>query len=767
MIPADCSASSTSTTAFPLQHFTEAHLSGYQLGDEALTKPFQLLPDQPPSNALYFIGRDTALSVLDLSYNRLTPAIIKPLLETIATLPMLTVLRLSGNLLGSAAQPSSTGTATLLTAHGEGDNGDALSLLKESPSNETFDCLPAPAAQLGRWLATSPPLQELCLYQCGLNDRDVHALLRGLVRQGDATLSSPSPLATLQLAGNPACTWHSVRMVLELVKDLGNKSLCVVELESAPPGTAVRFEYACTPDGHFRSGKTTIPALDEKQGDKVGVPVQESMLKELSPGQVTRFRSRRRHLRSELDGTHVLLPALMSELHAILSARRAAAAAAADSSTSVDSPPRNEAAPQAVQAMDAETEIANDNGSNGDTMGDAAVDEVDPRVEDASAAGETLETEEAHGTPDSTADAATGKLPSRRTAPPPFLSSVPRRQTPQERRAARFEAPERIARVMAEARAYRHHIHPLQVDTRTPPCADVHTHSTSSLYGSESAAATWYAQEGFILRPNGISKVLVAPVLPGSAAERRNVTLEEMEDRRLQACWCTPHNATSAANYAGTLHYHCLREGEAVRHRGGDAVAAVNSRRAQERKKAAAAVGAKQLPPIAAAEPSAADAGSPLQGGDGSAPRAYLACCGTGHSCLSTSVAMYSPLHAQRMRNILMTQSMKRMPSSAPAMPAGGARPVSSRERVTDRLNTVGRRPVHARGSSAPASSSRASGGVGQRLTEAMLRGGERAVHTTSSGHSAALNYSPVTFFSSPHVPCAAGIQVEESMGGV
>ncbi|KPA80844.1 hypothetical protein ABB37_04267 [Leptomonas pyrrhocoris] len=800
---ATCPPSSVSTTAFLLQPFAQVHLAGYKLGDDALTQPFQLSLEQPPASALAFLGRDTALSVLDLSYNNLTSTVVEPLLRAVAELPMLTVLRLSGNALGSAVKLPGAASPTEPKEEPNNDDDDTLCLVGGASSDEAWAASPTPAAQLGRWLATNPPLRELFLHQCEFRDHDVHAVLRGLIPHPDSTTSSS--LTTLQLAGNPACTWRSARMVLQLVRNLGNTTLRAVELEGAPADTAVRFEYACAADGHFRSGKTLIAQVDGGEGEAAvgatdaaaaAVVVSETTLHELTPGQSARFRSRRRHLREELDGTHVMLPALIHEIDAILSVRRAAAATEAAAAAAAEVIVKDalvEAAPQELQPpTDAAVEM--ENGGDGGSLREVAVDAAAEDA-DAHAADDSPHTVAEDGDdgdrdaflPNAAAEAAMEKPPfSPPTRPPRFLTCSHMRKSLQVRREARFETPQRIARVMAEAEAFRHRIHPLQVDTRAPPCVDVHARSTSSQFGSESAAAPWYAKEGFVMRSNGLSNVLVAPVLSGAASARRNVLLEEMEDAPLQACWCTPRNATSAANYAGILHYHCVLEGEAVRHRGGTATTA-STRKGQSQKKdgaskatgvtgaGATGAGSMQLPPLVSAESPAAGAGaaaaaaavgveSPIIDGG---VRTYLGCCGTGHVCLSASAsAMRGPQRAQRMRTMLLTQSAKRLPSSSSSS-AAAVRPATSHGGgggVTGRLGSLRRAPPRARVSSAPSLSLKTDDDDDDGLPckASDMFSGAKTVHQTTNGLAVALNYSPVAFFAAPHVACAAGIQMEE-----
>lgn len=742
---ADTPSFDTTTASFHLQPFEDVRVAGYQLVNDALLQRLSLAPDQPPCSALSLLSRNTALSVLDLSYNNLTAAIVQPLLDAIGELPVLTVLRLSGNPLGSASASSAKETAGLHQVP-KGNNDElVLEMGEEEKAKEPRGSAQTPASQLGRWLATKPALQELALFQCGLNDYDVQALVRGLVNSpghSSSPSSSSSSLTTLQLAGNWACTWRSAKLLLELVKSSGgnNTSLRVVELEGAPPATDVRFEYACTPDGHFRSGATLVA-----QADARGAPaaVSESDLNALTPGQSSRFRSRRRHLRDDLDGTRVMLPALMMELNAVLAARRAADGDAAVAHA------RNDAAATAAGA-----ETPNTTDAKPEAMAIQDPDEATTSAAHASA-DEGNVAADAH-THRATASAASAS-PS--ATPPLFMTASHARATPQERRAARFEAPERLAHVMAEAYAFRRHVHPLQVDTHAPSCADIHARSTSSQYGNEAAASTWYAREGFVLRANGMARVLVAPVLSGAASARRNVLLEEVEDRTLQACWCTPRNSTNAANYAGSLHYHCVREGDPVRHSGG---VTTRVRRTQRRTAATRATGTS-LPPLSGA----ATAVSPVEEHARSGGRSYLACCGTGHTCLSASIVADGTQRSGRMRAALLTQSLPYTSAAdlRPATSPGG--PLMSFTAATSlpaagRVGAVGRRgPRPHRGSSALSSTASDHLLAAPRAT---MFGGATTVHTTSNGVEVALNYSPVKFFAGPHVSCAVGIEVEECM---
>lgn len=750
-------ADATATTAALLQPFTEVHLAGYQLGNSALLHALTVAPDQPPCTPLSLLSRNTALTVLDLSYNHLTVDVVEPLLAAVGQLPVLTVLRLSGNSLGSAGP----------AAQGEEKSEDELHLNADDGSTGEEKSTTA-AAQLGRWLASGPALQELALFQCCLNDHDVLALLRGLVVAPKQHTSTTSALTTLRLAGNPACTWRSAALALELVTETGrNEMLRVVELEGAPPGTDVRLEYACTPAGHFHSGATLIAAVDARG---VTQEVSAEDMRGLTPGQAARFRARRRHLRDDLDGTRVMLPALMRQLRDILSTRQAADAAAKEEMTTQTTEVKADGTPYKKGAVaDAGASLldrANAVAAAVITALEATRSDVQGEDKMENEGGDAASMQKANGAEERGAASPPASAAAPRNAhsagsaslltnPPLFLTSRHARSSPQERRSARFEAPQRLAQVMADAVAFRRHIHPMQVDTHAPTCSDVHTRSTNSQYGSESSASTWFAKEGFVLRANGMTRVLVAPVLSGSAAPRQNVALEDVEDHPLQACWCTPRNTTNAATYAGALHYHCVREGDPVRHNGG---ATARVRRAQ-RKKAegtSAAAGRAVLPPLGGA--AAADhqpAAEHARSGNG---RAYLACCGTGHTCLSSPVIAGGTLRTQRMRTTLLTQSLPRAPF-ADLRPATSHRGEASSAGRVGSSAAAGRVSRQLRGASAPSSASSSSRGTAPAVT---MFGGAKTVLTTSSGVSGALNYSPVAFFASPHVACAAGIEVKE-----
>jgi hypothetical protein len=781
-----CSASAVSASAFLLQPFAEVHLAGYQLGNDPLTTPTTLFPKQPPVSPLCLLGRNTALSVLDLSYNGLSVAIMKPLLDAVGTLPALMVLRLSGNAIGSDATTGhgdtrdNTPTRKAVESGKEGSGA----LLDEDDNAQTA------AAQLGRWLATNPPLKELCLYQCALTDGDVQAVVRGLIPSKDTATPTSSSLTSLQLAGNPACTWRTAQMVLQLLTELGNESLLAVEMEGAPPATEVRLEYACTPDGYFRSGTTLVAAMDAVDANPhaEAATLSEAEWMALTPAQSTRFRSRCRYLREDLDGTHVMKPALMKRVHAVLAERRATAAATINTTASTDA----NAGCTTATLQSNHAGGGSEEGEGGvdrseqqrvlNNAGEAAVEEPNTcgEASSATAEGEEEVCSASSDTPrphSRVSSAASAKVTAPPSTPPLFLTGRSSRQSPQERRAARFETPERISRVMADAHAFRRHVHPMQVDTHAPACAEVHTPSTSSQYGSEAAAATWYARAGFVLRPNGMSKVLVAPVLSGAASARRNVLLTELEDRPLRACWCTPRKTTNATSYAGVLHYHCVREGDPVHHKGGLAATAVAyARRAQHEKKnkMAASTGAagekgsaQLLPPLTATATPAFAVSEYHPRSNDNGGRTYSACCGTGHACLSSAVAANGPLRSHRMRTALLAQSIRRSPSSASRFDRGGhdTRFPTSRGSEGRQLNGLLLRSPHPRSSSAPAMPPKTGGGVEGSTTTtapATMFGGATKLLTTSGGFSVAVNYSPVAFFSSPHVPCAAGIQVEE-----
>lgn len=791
-------AADSATTTLSLEPFAQVHLAGYRLGDAVLTVPLTLSPEQPPTSVLSLLGRNTALTTLDLSYNALTSAVVKPLLDAVAALPALTVLRLSGNALGTASSPprregASSVVESAPQAHVSAPAAAGLSLAEEVTLSSVPSSARTAAAQLGRWLATSPPLLELSLYQCNLNDYDVQALLRGLARPNNAIATSAtaataaaavvvaapspppaSPLTVLHLAGNPACTWRSAQLVLQLVTDFGNTSLRVVTLEGAEPATDVRLEYACTPNGYFRSGATLVSTLDQNGATTTSTAapatahtaadaVDAELLESLTPGQLARFHGRCQYLREDLDGARVMPPALMQKLHVVFSARQKAAAAAAEEAVAV--------AAEAVAPVDVAAATVTAERASGESTEEVC---VESKAVDTSATSRDVEEDAAAQKSVNAVDvaaqgaAATAPSSSPPSTPPRFMTSSYMRRSPQERRAARFEAPERIAHVMAEARAFRRHLHPLQVDTHAPPCAYVHARSTSSYYGSEAAASTWYAREGFVLRLNGMSRVLVAPVLPDAASARCNVLLTDVEDRPLRACWCTPHNAANAA-HAGTLHYHCVREGEPVRHKDAAAAAAVR-RQQKDTRPGSNPAAAQLLPPLTAATATSTAGSAPAHVPSTGDSPAYRGCCGTGHACLSASVAANGPLRSQRMRTTLLTQSTKRVPSLTAADAADHA--MMSRAGVDDAREALQQPSLRAKGLSA-SSSSKGSAGLGQSVTTTFstsastvaamtMFGGATTVHKTSNGLSVALNYSPATFFAGPHVPCAGGIQVEE-----
>ncbi|TPP51836.1 hypothetical protein CGC20_24285 [Leishmania donovani] len=664
--------------ALLLKPFEEMHLSGYRLGDAALTSPS--MPDLP--SFLSVVSRHTRLRVLDLSFNNLTPQVLAPLLQAIRGLPLLAVLKLSGNMLGSARSDDYNGSRS-----------EKWDLSTVSVDEELGDAATA-AARLGRYLATNPALLELALFHCDLNDHDVRELLSGLVHPRNTTLH------TLQLSWNPACTSRSAEMALQLVTDLGNTTLCELELEGEAPATQVRLDAAAA-DG-------------------------------------ARYVNRCRYLAEDLDGSRVLAPLVMRELKAVLSIRL---------------PPRprvdeRHGASELNVAAFAERETASASAAGAGAHSQDGSGELFTSAAAVDCGGSDPHSGRAVPSPAAAANSSAGLQ--RRSfegvsamtdghvasvAPPPQATDAPRPRTsppmhlrrrwptpavstgsvaspasgrhaaqqqqhprtPQELRDARFETPQRLAAVMADAEAFRRRLQPVQLDTHAPPCAEVSRYRS----GAHSASVTktrslWYADDGFVLRPNGLSKVLVAPVLPGGATAFANVALEDVEDRPLQPCWCTPRQTSPMTGiYAGILHYHCVHEATA-----------------QQQKRQ---YGTSSSPPPSTAATAGAGAGR----------------------------------RRHRMRSTLHVKAAKAVGKSAGSGYGASASRKSDRTRErfldwtatnSDAVNTL-------------LSTVAAAAPPALRLS---------TVRTACGGLSIALNYSPVTHFSAPHVSCASGMTLAE-----
>nr|CAJ2466995.1 unnamed protein product [Leishmania braziliensis] len=786
------------SAALLLKPFEEVHLSGYRLGDAALTSPIP--PDLP--SFLLVVSRHKRLSVLDLSFNELTPQVLVPLLQAIRDLPLLVVLKLSGNLLGSARGDDN-----------HSDLHEKWDLATVSVDEELGGAATA-AARLGHWLATNPALLELALFHCDLNDRDVRALLSGLVHPRNTTLH------TLQLSWNLACTSRSAQMALQLVTDLRNTTLCKVDLEGVAPATQVRLEYACTPDGLFRSGRTLIPASagtptaagdDDNSGKTATVDSsaatadvvdleqlrqQQQQLAEiqtrLTPAQGARYENRCRYLEEDLDGSRVLAPLIMHELAAVLSTRpqpqprivehyganvlldtATLAAREMNFASTADTGTQDGDGGTELLALVTAKECGGDNPHNG-------------RAAPSPAASTNSPTGAHRPPPEAAPHPHTSDAIRPRTCPPTHLrrsgltSAVSmgrvnrsssgrhsmhqewqRNRTPQERRDARFETPQRLAGVMADAEAFRRRLRPVPLDTHAPPCAEVSRHRSGARSASATGVrATWYADDDFVLRSNGLSKVLLAPVLPGGAAAYHNVALEDVQDRPLHPCWCTPRQTSAMTGmFAGTLHYHCVHEAAA-------------------QKKQQPQHGASSPPPTSAAEtvvrppnPNRSKSRLPLLLPQVPPPpppqqqqqpsiqlsnpaEMYCGCQGTGHLCLSACAASEE---------------------------AGGARR-RDRMRVTLRAKSakgIGKAGVSGRGASA----SRKSDGTRARFLDWMATDGDdnvhklydtvvtttappslrvHTVHTACGSLSVALNYDPVSHFSAQHVSCASDMTLAE-----
>ncbi|AYU75971.1 hypothetical protein LdCL_050011600 [Leishmania donovani] len=790
--------------ALLLKPFEEMHLSGYRLGDAALTSPS--MPDLP--SFLSVVSRHTRLRVLDLSFNNLTPQVLAPLLQAIRGLPLLAVLKLSGNMLGSARSDDYNGSRS-----------EKWDLSTVSVDEELGDAATA-AARLGRYLATNPALLELALFHCDLNDHDVRELLSGLVHPRNTTLH------TLQLSWNPACTSRSAEMALQLVTDLGNTTLCELELEGEAPATQVRLEYACTPDGVFRSGHTLIPesaaagaATGDGNDDNSGnagtvitsaaaadvvsleqLRQQQQQLaeiqKHLTPAQGARYVNRCRYLAEDLDGSRVLAPLVMRKLKAVLSIRL---------------PPRprvdeRHGASELNVAAFAERETASASAAGAGAHSQDGSGELFTSAAAVDCGGSNPHSGRAVPSPAAAANSSAGHQ--RRSfegvsamtdghvasvAPPPQATDAPRPRTsppmhlrrrwptpavstgsvaspasgrhaaqqqqhprtPQELRDARFETPQRLAAVMADAEAFRRRLQPVQLDTHAPPCAEVSRYRS----GAHSASVTktrslWYADDGFVLRPNGLSKVLVAPVLPGGATAFANVALEDVEDRPLQPCWCTPRQTSPMTGiYAGILHYHCVHEATAQQQKRqyGTSSSPPPSTAATAVKPADPSASKSRLPlllPQPSQQPQPQLQPQQLP----STAEMYCGCQGTGHLCLSACVASEGAgagRRRHRMRSTLHVKAAKAMGKSAGSGCGASASRKSDRTRErfldwtatnSDAVNTL-------------LSTVAAAAPPALRLS---------TVRTACGGLSIALNYSPVTHFSAPHVSCASGMTLAE-----
>ncbi|KAG5511430.1 hypothetical protein JKF63_07393 [Porcisia hertigi] len=773
------------STLLQLKWFEEIHLSGYQLGDAALTSPNP--PDLP--SFLSVVPQHTRLRILDLSFNRLTPQVVAPLLDAVRGLPLLEVLKLSGNRLGSASA-------------GEDDGGGNLCKWDLSTVNvEKLEDASMAAAQLGRWLATNPPLLELALFHCELNDNDVRAVLAGLVHPRNTRLRS------LQLAWNPACTSHSARMALQLVTDLGNTTLCELELEGAAPATQKRLEYACTPDGTFRSGRTLIPASAggaaaaaaavaaadatgcSDNRDKTSVTSSHvtdvgaveleqlrqqqqrlaTMQTHLTLSQAARNGSRCRFLDKDFDGMRVLPPLIMRELAAVLSTRSRLQSRVTEPrgvSEQMDtpnptgeevSPPSRagteEDKPNGSELLHTPTKGEEPGSSDGhedraaaspltSTVANSATGVLLPSIEPAAAMTES------NGIQFSPPPHAPGtRRP--RTSPPTHLhagqraSASRRNRYPQETRDARLEKPQRIAAVMADADAFRRRLHPLQVDTFAPPCADVSRHrrcprSASSANGR----AAWYTVENFVLRANGLTNVLVAPVRHGSAAPYNHVVLDDVHDRSILPCWCTPRQTTASTGiFAGTLHYHCVHEATAQQEK-----QQYGTTSPSVAKPATSAKSKSQLPmlrPLTARHQQEPNTPLPEE-----IEKIYCGCKGTHHLCISERVASdeaHTGRHRSRMRAMLLAKADKFV--DKPVVKGCGA---AWPRKAADCIG---------------AAITESDGGdntVGTVTTPGPPMVYMRTVHTKCGPLSVALNYNPVTHFSAPHVGCASDLTLAE-----
>ncbi|KAG5487072.1 hypothetical protein LSCM1_07742 [Leishmania martiniquensis] len=808
--------SAEEAAALLLKPFEEVHLSGYQLGDAALTS--QNPPELP--SFLLVLSRHARLRVLDLSFNGLTPQVVGPLLQAISTLPLLTVLKLSGNQLGSARCDDDSDVDNnlhekwdLSGVSVEGDPGDAVTA----------------STRLGCWLSTNPALLELGLFHCNLNDTDVRALLSGLVYPRNTTLQA------LKLSYN-ACTSRSAQMALQLVTALGNTTLSQVELEGMAPVTQVRLEYACTADGIFRSGSTLIPARAGTAaaiggGDnngKTGTPgssaattdvvdlehlrqQQQLLLQQLAqihtyltPAQVARYEGRCRYLAEDLDGSRVLAPLVMRELAAVLSTRpRPQRRVAEEDGVSEALDVATPTAREVIAASSASTETHARSGS--DLLMPVAEGDLDGSAPHSGRAAPspvtaTITTDSAAGPYQPSTDAAEAECDSHansfaphlsaagasrpRTSPPMHLrrgrlisavstgsvsgSSPGRRyvkqrwqraRTPQELRDARFETPDRLACVMADAEAFRLRLQPVPLDTRAPPCAEVSRHRSGAHSASAAGAMpTWYADEDFVLRSNGLTRVLVAPVLRGGATVYNNVVLEDLLDRSLLPCWCTPRQTSPLTGiFAGTLHYHCVHEATAQRQkqqRGTSSAARSVTARAVK----SAALNTPKPRLLSLLQP------QPLQQPQPTPPseppshageRIYCGCQGTGHLCVSACVLSDEAggdRRRDRMRATLCTRAAKPIGKSA----VGDGRAPAARKHNHS--------PAHALDWAATDCRDADNlHGAATTTSQPILRlRTVKASHTACGGVSAKLNCNPVSHFTAQHVSCASGMTLAE-----
>ncbi|GET85796.1 hypothetical protein, conserved [Leishmania tarentolae] len=765
-----------------LKPFEEIHLAGYRLGDAALTSPN--LPNLP--SFLSAVSRHTRLRVLDLSFNNLTPEVLVPLLDAIRDLPLLTVLKLSGNMFGSARSDDDKDSVN--------ENWD----LSTVGFDEELSGDATASARLGRYLATNPALLELALFHCGLNDRDVRDLLAGLVHPRNTTLH------TLQLSWNLACTSRSAAMALQLVTDLGNTVLRELELEGVAPATQVRLEYACTSDGVFRSGHTLIresagAAAATGDGDNSSssstdtasarvatadvvslerLRQQQRQLaeiqKRLTPAQGTRYENRCRYLTEDLDGSRVLDPLVVRELEAVLSTRSRPQAPVNSHHSASELSVAAFAEQEMASPSASGTEAQGPDNSGGEFVMPSSTEEsgdCDPHsgravpspvaIANSAARHERQSFEAAAAATAMTHDHARRILsspkatdgPRPHTSPPMHLRRQQQQQhhrTPQELRDARFETPRRLAAVIADAEAFRRRLRPMQLDTHAPPCAEVsRTRSGAHSASAAKGQSLWYADDGFVLRPNGLTNVLVAPVLPGGMTAFTNVALEDVEDHSLQPCWCTPRQSSPLTGiFAGTLHYHCVHEATSQQQKRQYGTSASSP-------PVAAATAVKPAPPNASktrlplllSQPSQEQEEESL-----STAEVYRGCQGTGHRCLSACVASKEGGAGRRRHRMQSTLHAKASKSVCKAAVSGPDAPASRRlerpqERFPDWTATENDAADSLFNSVAAASSSPL------RLS---------TVRTRCSGRSMALSYSPAEHFSAPHVGCASGMKLAE-----
>ncbi|KAG5512024.1 hypothetical protein GH5_07978 [Leishmania sp. Ghana 2012 LV757] len=815
VLPNDSMREEEEAAALLLKPFEEVHLSGYQLGDAALTSPNP--PDLP--SFLSVLLRHTRLRVLDLSFNGLTPQVLVPLLQAIRDLPLLTVLKLSGNRLGSAHGDSSDPLREkwdLSTVHLEEELGEAATA----------------SARLGRWLSTNPALRELGLFHCDLNDADVRALLAGLVHPRNSTLQ------IVQLSYNPSCTSRSAQMALQLVTVLGNTTLCEVELEGVAPVTQVRLEYACTSDGIFRSGSTLIPmgagaVAAAGDGDNSGKTdtqnaspatadvvdleqlrqQQQQLMQQLAqihtrltPAQAVRYKSRCRYLAEDLDGSRVLAPLVMRELSAVLSTRprpqrRVTEQYGASEALGV----ATLAAREMIAASNSGTEayghdggelckLAAEGGYDGSdsNSGRAAPSPVTTTVTTNSAAGPHQPSPDAAEAKSGSDAGSVAPHPNAtdaarpRTSPPMHLrrgrlisavstgsvsGSAPgrrivvqrwqRARTPQELRDSRFETPKRLACVMADAAAFRRRLQPVPLDTRAPPCAEVSRYCGGARSASAAGARpTWYADEDFVLRPNGLTRVLVAPVLPGGATVYNNLTLEDLLDRSLLPCWCTPRQTSPLTGiFAGTLHYHCVHEATAQQQKQrqpqrGASSPGLRSAAATAAKPTAPSTSKRRLPSLLPLQTSPQQLQQPAAPRTHADEKVYCGCQGTGHLCLSARVVSEEAgcgRRRDRMRATLRTKAAKPVGKSTVSV-CGASAP-----RKPDRLHahfldwtTTGDDADHFLGTTAT---------TAPPTLHACTVNTARSMRGSSS---VKLNYNPANHFTAQHVSCASGMTLAE-----